>query len=303
MSDTVVVRVPASTSNCGPGFDTLGLALGLYGEVTVNRTVGEGVSYSGRKADFPSVAVEMIEEVAESFWEKTSSSKFGISFDIVSDAPIARGLGSSVILRGGVLHGINHLAGNPLSKDDEVELISRIEGHPDNASATILGGFTVARFCPDSNRYLGTQKFPVSDSIAFVVVSPDLEIKTEESRGSLPSEIEFAKVVSSLNSLAYLVGAFASGDYERLSACQVDHIHEPYRLPHIPKGKEAVLAGINAGALTGWLSGSGSSVLCVAKKENAESVLAEMKSEFTSAKIGYQSFVLRADNDGVTVLI
>ncbi len=101
MSDTVVVRVPASTSNCGPGFDTLGLALGLYGEVTVNRTDGEGVSYCGEKVDFPPTAIEMIEEVAESFWHKTNSSKFGISFDIVSDAPIARGLGSSVMLRGG----------------------------------------------------------------------------------------------------------------------------------------------------------------------------------------------------------
>ena len=302
MSDTVVVRVPASTSNCGPGFDTLGLALGLYGEVTVNRTDGEGVSYCGEKVDFPPTAIEMIEEVAESFWHKTNSSKFGISFDIVSDAPIARGLGSSVMLRGGVLHGINHLAGSLLTKDEEVELISRIEGHPDNASASIMGGFTVARFCADSNRYLGTQKYPVSDSLAFVVVSPDLEIKTEDSRGRLPSEIEFSKVVSSLNSLAYLVGAFASADYERLSDCRVDHIHEPHRLPYIPKSKEAILAGIKAGALTGWLSGSGSSVLCVSRKENAESVLAAMESEFSSVVIGYQSFVLQADNDGVTAL-
>ncbi len=200
------------------------------------------------------------------------------------------------------MHGINHLAGSLLTKDEEVELISRIEGHPDNASASIMGGFTVARFCADSNRYLGTQKYPVSDSLAFVVVSPDLEIKTEDSRGRLPSEIEFSKVVSSLNSLAYLVGAFASADYERLSDCRVDHIHEPHRLPYIPKSKEAILAGIKAGALTGWLSGSGSSVLCVSRKENAESVLAAMESEFSSVVIGYQSFVLQADNDGVTAL-
>ncbi len=302
MSQTVVVRVPASTSNCGPGFDTLGLALGLYGTVTVNRLQEIGVSYCGSNTEFPKAAIEMIEEVALAFWERTGHPSFGISFDIVSDAPIARGLGSSVILRGGVLRGINHLAGSPLSKDEDVELISRIEGHPDNASATILGGFTVARFCQDTNRYIGTQKFAVSDSLAFVVVSPDLEIKTDDSRGCLPTQIEFSKVVSSLNSLAYLVGAFASGDYERLSACQVDHIHEPHRLPGIHKSKAAIRAGIDAGAFTGWLSGSGSSVLCVARKEKSEAVRIAMEQEFKSAELGYKSFVLTADNDGVTVL-
>jgi homoserine kinase len=302
MSDTVVIRVPASTSNCGPGFDTLGLALSLYGTVTVTRTSDLQITYDDDSKGFPEEAVAMVRQVAQAFFVQTGTEPIGFSFNINSEAPIARGLGSSVILRGGFLAGLNHLCGSPLSKDEQVELISRIEGHPDNASASILGGFTVARFCPDTNRYLGTQKFKVSDSLVFVVVSPELEIKTDDSRGSLPPQIEFSKVVSSLNALAYLVAAFASGNYASLSACQVDHIHQPYRLPGIPRSKEAIQSGIDAGAYTGWLSGSGSSVLCVARKADSAVVLAAMESEFKKVSMEFRSFVLTADNEGITVI-
>ena len=302
MSDKVVIRVPASTSNCGPGFDTLGLALGIYATVTVTLTNDDQIAYDGNSKEFPEEAVAMVQQVAQVFFQKTGSEPIGCSFNIDSEVPIARGLGSSVILRGGFLAGINHLCGSPLSREDQVELISQIEGHPDNASATILGGFTVARFCPDTNDYLGTQKFEVSDSLVFVVVSPELEIKTDESRGSLPTQIEFSKVVSSLNSLAFLVGAFASGNYDYLSACQIDHIHQPYRLPNIPGSKEAIESGIAAGAFTGWLSGSGSSVLCVARKADSSNVLAAMELEFKQCFIDFRSFELSADNDGITVI-
>jgi len=302
MSDSVVIRVPASTSNCGPGFDTLGIALSLYGTLEVTRTIDDQITYFGDTPEFPEEAVTMVQEVAQTFFKQTGTEPTGFGFDIKSEAPIARGLGSSVILRGGFLAGINHLCGSPLSKYEQVELISLIEGHPDNASATILGGFTVARFCPDSNRYLGTQKFDVSEEVAFVVVSPELEIKTDESRGSLPTQIEFSKVVSSLNALAYLVGAFASANYESLKACQVDYIHQPYRLPHIPKSKEAIQSGIDAGAYTGWLSGSGSSVLCVTRKSDSANVLAAMEAEFKQIPIEIRSYVLTADNEGITVI-
>ncbi|MDA0347173.1 MAG: homoserine kinase [Verrucomicrobia bacterium] len=302
MCDKVVIRVPASTSNCGPGFDTLGLALSLYGTVTVTRTNNDQIDYNGDSKNFPKEAIAAVQQVAQAFFKQTGTEPNGFGFNIDSEVPIARGLGSSVILRGGFLAGINHLCGSPLSIEEQVELISRIEGHPDNASATILGGFTVARFCPDSNRYLGTQKFEVSDSLVFVVVSPELEIKTDDSRGSLPSQIEFSKVVSSLNSLAFLVAAFASANYEYLSACRIDHIHQPYRLPKIPKSKEAIESGITAGALTGWLSGSGSSVLCVARKADSEKVLAAMELEFKQSSIDFHSYELLADNDGITVI-
>ncbi len=301
MAESVVVRIPSSTSNCGSGFDTLGLALNFYGKVRLSQRDDDRVVYAGSDDAFPGEAIAMLREVRQFFAEANGRSVAGFDFDIDSEVPIARGLGSSVILRAGALGGLNHMAGSPLSRDQMVDLITRTEGHPDNAAAAILGGFTVARFCPERQRYLGTQSFPVSDRLAFVVVAPELEILTDESRNHLPRQIGFQNVVSSLNSLAYLVAAFASGKYGNLGVYRVDHLHEPHRLKNIPQGKEAIDAGIDAGALTGWLSGSGSSVLCVTHREKSTEVLQAMLLPFEQHAIAVDGYTLQADNSGLIV--
>ena len=301
MAASVVVRVPCSTSNCGSGFDTLGLALNLYGKVRLSQRDDDRVVYAGTDPAFPSAAIGMLEDVRQSFAQAIGSDVSGFDFDIDSEVPIARGLGSSVILRAGALGCLNELAHSPLSRDRMVDIVTRIEGHPDNASAAILGGFTVARFCPQRQHYLGTQSFPVSHKLAFVVVAPELEIMTDESREQLPEEIGFQDVVDSLNGLAYLVAAFASGEYQNLGVYRVDRLHEPQRLKNIPQGREAIEAGIDAGALTGWLSGSGSSVLCVAHWEKSAEVLQAMSSPFQQHGIPVDTYTLQADNSGLMV--
>ena len=301
MAASIVVRVPCSTSNCGSGFDTLGLALNLYGRVRLSQRDDDRVVYAGTNPVFPTAAIGMLGEVRQSFAQALGTDVPGFDFNIESEVPVARGLGSSVILRAGALGCLNALAGSPLSRDRMVEIVTQIEGHPDNASAGILGGFTVARFCPQRQHYLGTQSFPVSRSLAFVVVAPELEIITDESRKRLPEEIGFQDVVDSLNGLAYLVAAFSSGRYENLGVYRVDRLHEPQRLKNIPQGREAIDAGTDAGALTGWLSGSGSSVLCVTHREKSASVLQAMSSRFQEHGIPVDSYTLQADNSGLTV--
>ena len=259
------------------------------------------VVYAGTDPAFPGAAISMLKEVRQSFSQALGTDVPGFDFDIESEVPVARGLGSSVILRAGALGCLNDLAGSPLSRDRMVAMVTRIEGHPDNASAGILGGFTVARFCPQRQHYLGTQSFPVSRSLAFVVVAPGLEIITDESRKQLPEEIGFADVVDSLNGLAYLVAAFASGEYGNLGVYRVDRLHEPQRFKNIPQGREAIDAGIDAGALTGWLSGSGSSVLCVTHREKSVAVLQAMSLPFQEHGIPVDSYTLQADNSGLTV--
>ena len=301
MAESVVVRIPSSTSNCGSGFDTLGLALNLYGKVRLSQRDDDRVVYAGSDDAFPGEAITMLGEVRQSFVQAIGRDVPGFDFDIDSEVPIARGLGSSVILRAGALGCLNELADSPLSRDQMVEIVTRIEGHPDNASAGILGGFTVARFCPQRQRYLGTQSFPVSHRLAFAVVAPELEIITDESRKQLPEEISFQDVVDSLNGLAYLVAAFSSGRYGNLGVYRMDRLHEPQRLKNIPQGREAIEAGIDAGALTGWLSGSGSSVLCVTHREKSAEVLQAMLLPFEQQGIRVDSYTLQADNSGLIV--
>ena len=131
--------------------------------------------------------------------------------------------------------------------------------------------------------------------------SPSVEFATRESRGFLPASVPYFDAVRSINSAAYLVAAFASRNFSQLRCARGDFMHEPYRFPHIPGGAESVAAGIAAGALTGWLSGSGSSVLCVCERPSAPAVLGSMKEAFAAATMASEGRILAADNDGLRV--
>jgi len=287
--DSVVVRVPASTSNCGAGFDTIGLALNLYNRVPVPE----------RPAD--SRAKEMAGEAAAAFSRETGLPHAGFRFRIDGDVPPARGLGSSVTVLAGVLAGLDAIHGTGLGRRRMVGLVAAIEGHPDNAGAGVLGGFCVSRTDPSTGAYVDSQRFEIPASVAFVVVSPPVELVTKESRGALPATLPFFDAVRSVNSAAYLVAAFASRDFARLRNVSGDFIHEPYRLPQIPGGRGAIAAGVAAGAWTGWLSGSGSSVLCVCEQGKSGAVYAAMTAAFAQASMPSEGRILLADNEGLSV--
>jgi homoserine kinase len=295
------IRVPASTSNCGPGFDTLGLAFNLYNRVTFQRQPDDAVVYGGNDRRFGERELGMIRQVADAFFSRTGLKPFGFRFNIEGDVPLARGLGSSVTVRAGILGGLNAAAEGPLSKKEIVSIVTELEGHPDNAAAAVLGGFCVARAAPTPRTFVDAIRFPVPEHLVFVVLAPDLEIETEVSRRALPKELPFSEVVNSLNSLAFLVSVFSTGEFEKLRGAVTDFVHQPYRLPNIPGAEAAIAAGIEAGAYTGWLSGSGSSVLCAAHEREAEQVSRAMGSAFEAHGIRFSAHLLRADNDGLTI--
>lgn len=294
----VTVRVPGSTSNCGAGFDTLGLALEVYNRVTLT-VAGGTVPLAETAADARAQA--MVEATAAVFGRKIGRAVPGFVYHIEGDVPPARGLGSSVTVIAGILAGLDALCDSGLSRHQLVEMATELEGHPDNASAGILGGFCVARCDPANGSYRDTLRFEVGAEIEFVVVSPRVELLTKESRGALPSTLPYFDAVRSVNSAAYVVAAFASRDYPRLRDGAGDFMHEPYRLPKIKGASAAIAAGVAAGAYTGWLSGSGSSVLCVTATADSERVGAAMAAAFTAVGIASEVRKLRADNTGLTL--
>ncbi len=297
--NTITVRVPASTSNCGAGFDTLGLAFSLYNHVTLTRAAAGAAAVAMPARPEDGRAQAMVEAAAAAFFKATARTPFGFSYRIEGDVPPARGLGSSVTVRAGVVAGLDALAGTGLDRSRIVALVTALEGHPDNATASVLGGFCVPRTSPADGTYIDTVRFEVPPELAFVVVSPVVEITTKESRGALPDKLPYFDAVRSINSAAYLVAVFATRDYARLRHAVADFMHEPYRLPKIPGAQAALAAGVAAGALTGWLSGSGSSVLCVCQREQAETVLAAMRASFKAADLACEGSVLFADNNGL----
>lgn len=296
--NSVTVRVPASTSNCGAGFDSLGLALSLYNRVTLTRIPSSEIRAETAN---DKRAQEMVEQSAAAFFSAATPPPFGFSFHIDGEVPAARGLGSSVTVIAGVLAGLDVLAETQFLRHKLVEIATALEGHPDNASAGVLGGFTVSRCDPETGKYLDTIRISVPDELVFVVASPSVELLTKESRGALPTTMPYFDAVKSINSAAYLTAAFATGDFDKLIHAAGDFMHEPYRLPKIRGARAAIDAGIEAGALTGWLSGSGSSVLCVARADSAERVTASMCAAFWRESVPCEARALKADNEGLRI--
>lgn len=300
----VIVRIPGSTSNCGAGFDSLGLALSIYNRVTLHRSIDEPdvQAWRAHPTRIPDARAQpLVDQAAHAFGVLARVQAFAFSYRIDGDVPPARGLGSSITVIGGVLAGLNALCGGPLAREQLVAIATHLEGHPDNAAAGLLGGFCVARCGPVKNEYLGTVRITLPDTLRFIVTSPSVELLTKESRGVLPRELPYLDAVRSINSAAYLVAALATGDYGRLRHAVSDFMHEPYRLPKIFGARESISAGVAAGAYTGWLSGSGSSVLCVCDASASPAVQAAMVAAFTAVGVPSVARDLAADNVGYVI--
>ncbi len=280
---TVTVEIPATTSNLGPGYDCLGVALGLANRVTVTRT--EGVP-----------TLPMAQEAAEAFFAIVAREAFPFSCEIRGDVPMSRGLGSSVTLRIGVVTGLNILAGEPLSREQIFTLCAGLEGHPDNAAPAQFGGFTVA----GGEEGAMPLRFPVDPDLKFVLLIPDFEVRTADSRRILPEEVSRRAAVASSARACRLTAAFAAGKYQFLrDALEHSAFQHPHRLPLVPFLPKVLLAGRAAGALGGFLSGSGSTVACLTLT-GAEAVASAMIE--AAGLAGARTVITQADNRGARVV-
>ena len=305
---SVTVRLPGSSANCGAGFDCLAVALTLFNRVTVTRIL-PSVSHPESRASWSAspqfasdaLAHDMVLAAAHAFGITAAICGFSFSFHVEGEVPPARGVGSSATIIGGILAALNALSDSPLSRHQLIALAAQVEGHADNAAAAIQGGFCIARCDPVSNAYKDSVRIAVPHTLRFILASPAVELLTKESRGCLPSSISYPHAVSNISSSAFVVAAFATGDYDRLRGCVTDFMHEPYRLPLIPGASDAIAAGVSAGAYTGWLSGSGSSVMCVCDAVVADAVAAGMRAAFSARAVVCDVRDLAADNEGCVV--
>jgi homoserine kinase len=279
---SVTVSVPASTSNLGPGFDSLGLALCLHNQVTVTPAV-----------ELPDDV--FVREAANAFFEAAGMPPSPFACGVEGEVPRSRGLGSSVTVRLGLLHGLNELYGSGLTALQIYELCCKLEGHPDNAAASAFGGFTICR--PDG----GLQRHEIDSTLQFVLLIPEIELSTNEARRAVPLNFSRADAVHNLSCAASVAAAIASRRYEHLEGCFSDRIHQPYRGKFLPFLEPVISAGVAAGALGGWLSGSGSTVACAVLPEkcDVEKVAAAMAG---ACEFQAKTRVVQADNCGVRIL-
>jgi homoserine kinase len=289
----VTISVPATTANLGPGFDCLGIALQVANRVTV----ADGSAADG------SAPSPMAAEAASSFFAVSGSASFPFQWSIEGEVPQSRGMGSSVTVRLGLLHGLNELAGRPLDAMRLFEICAELEGHPDNAAPAAFGGFAASK--------QGAKPIvvPVDDqALHFVLLIPDFEVSTPEARKVLPQSLDRKKAVESCVNACRITAAFATRDYEALRGAFGDQLHQPFREPLIPFLPQVIAAGEAAGALGGWLSGSGSTVCCLTLRDPeavAEAMAAAAVATATSGMSGtsatspsVRTIITRADNLG-----
>ena len=255
----VTVRVPASTSNLGPGYDCLGVALRLHNSVTLVRGNAPRCSHP-----------RIVSDAAERFFKQTRRRAFSFSCSIVERIPRCRGLGGSATVRLGILLALNQLSGKRLDRLTLFRLCAEAEGHPDNAAPATFGGFTVVQSSASVSlararreASLAVQRFDVAPRLYFVLLVPDLEIETARARRILPSKISRVAAVENCANACAVTAAFASRDYEKLRGTFSDNLHQPFRAKLIHFLPGVIEAAERAGALGAFLSGSGSAIAAV----------------------------------------
>ncbi len=257
--DRLTLRVPASSANLGPGFDSLGLALAIYLECRFRRAERFAISVSGRDADsIPTTEDNLIWQTAQAVARDVGECLPGIELEIDNGIPLGKGLGSSAAaLTAGVviadaLLGLNW---KPLRILDEA---ARIEGHPDNVAACVLGSIVAAAI--DSAGTTRAIRLELPERFGLGVVVPDFDLPTSKARAVLPAAYSREDAVFNVQRAALLIAALATGTTSAFPAALEDRLHQPYRCALVP-GLAEILKLRAPGLLGCALSGAGPSVL------------------------------------------
>jgi homoserine kinase len=305
---SVTVEAPASSANLGPGFDALALALDLWLRVTLtpldagaeSLTVeGEGAEEIG--LDAGNRFLIGLEHGLEEFALEPPIMRIQMRNDI----PLARGLGSSAAACVCGLRAAEALSGELLGDERLLDMATEIDGHPDNVTAALLGGFVVVGHgsaAAGAGRDRPARFDPPGALIAALFI-PDVALRTADMRAALPSNVSHADASHNVGGTAMVVAALTSGRLELLSAMGDDRLHEPYRVGRFPQLPALVAAARSAGALGAALSGAGSTVIAICDDPAvAERVAAAMTEAAVSAALPGRAVVARPSPEGVRVV-
>jgi len=278
-------RVPASSANLGPGFDVLAVALNLYVEVSLEPSDHFSISSEGFGAGLFDDERHLAAVVATSVLGHAN-----FALHVNSNIPLSRGLGSSAALA--------LAAAAVAGATDPLVLATELDGHAENAAASLLGGL-VAASVRDGG--VVARPLPLDPAWRFVVVIPDLELKTIDARDVLPRTVPFADAVFNLSSLGLLIAGLARHD-QFVASSMDDALHQNYRMDLVSFARPLLATLREAGALGSCWSGAGSTMLGLCLGDSAEAV-AHAAREFLAAHSEPGNvLVLEADRTGLVIL-
>jgi len=295
------VRVPASTSNLGSGFDTFGLALQLY--LTVEMSEGASpvqIEVSGEHGmSISRNHTNLIYRAAEIFYSRQNLPLPHLNIRIENDIPLARGLGSSGAAAVAGLLCAAELSGNTVSREELLHLATELEGHPENAAASLYGGVVIT--CMANRRPL-VQAAPADPDLQVIAIIPETHISTEAARQVLPDEIGHKDAVFNVQRSALLAHALVCQNYQLLKVAMQDKLHQPYRKHLIPEFDSLQASAYDMGALGVCISGSGSTILAFARPEDAQRIRQQWQEVAAELGLPATTRVLAADTSGALVL-
>ncbi len=294
------IKVPCSTSNLGPGFDTLGLALNryLFLDVTLSKARSLAkitVEGNGREhiADDESNLVICAMKVMA---KKTGKDLPSFSLHLKNEIPAYGGLGGSGAAIAGGVFLANELLKANLSREEMLNIAVEIEGHPDNVSAALFGGLTIN--CFDAEQKVHCRSVKIDKPLSIITCSPHFQVHTKQARKILPHQIPLTDAVTNIENAASLVAALMSGDFDALRYVTADRLHEQYRAPLIPGYDEVKNTALESGALSFNISGAGPTVFAFSVK-NEKEIADAMVEAFEKNKQKATAEVMSVENNGI----
>lgn len=294
------VRVPASTSNLGPGFDCLGMAVNLSNVFHVTPLARGANAIAGRGT------CEAIRGRSNVFFRAmravgrlTGGSPLPVQVMVEGKVPVARGLGSSAtaIVAGAL--AANHLLGSPLEPADLLPLLVKLEGHPDNVAPALLGGLTASARI---GRDIVVHGYRPHRAWRLAILIPDYELSTETARAAIPAQVPHADAVFNLTRVPLILDALTTGDADALAMVMEDRLHEPYRRPLVARYDAIRKAARRAGAAGVYLSGAGPAMAAFCLGEPcAREVAAAMLGALGRSAGGAAATVLKPADRGATI--
>lgn len=291
------VRVPCSTSNLGAGFDCVGLAFDRHLEAGFSPGgAGLELERGGTLADLRTPTADDV--LVRAF--RAGLRRYGVqSVDgglfVTSSIPVGRGLGSSgaAVVAGLALAAA--ISGESLDRAEALGSAVALEGHPDNAAPSLLGGLVAVTWTDAGPLAL---RLPLSKRVAFAFAAPAVEVSTQRARAALPQHVPHSAATRNLGRVAALLHGLAMGDPAAVAAGFGDELHVPYRLPLIPRGSAVMEAAVDAGAWAATISGSGSGIVAACERDAEGPVLSAMLEAFRDGGLEADGFIARPDLHG-----
>jgi len=285
----LIIKVPATSANLGPGFDSLGLALELNNIISIKPADFISVSIKGEGANKPGIKTNnQFVNIFYNFYVKLVGKRDNFRFEFNNFIPFSRGLGSSSAVIVAAIASAYEMAEVKLTRESILDKALFYEAHPDNIAPAVHGGFTASMAI--KNEHVYTQKTEIPSYLKAIMVIPNKSMSTAKSRAKMARSISLQKAVFNLTHTAVLTAAFFNKDWSVLRLASEDKMHQNLRMNNMRELYHVQRTALLNGALMSTLSGSGSSFFNLAYQDDAPLIQEKLKTEFPRFRIEVYDF-------------